>query len=107
MIKVTDSTQTFRGKAIVKIDGVKSYEKFRNDLARVAHDIKKTIKYDRSLTEPSKIPQDVLVVNGTTNVTRRGKTIGIIISDSGDDETLLSALRKVFGQDKVLEWKSK
>ena len=104
MIKVTDSTQTFHGKAIVKVDSIKSYEKFRNDLTLVARDMKKKIKYDKSSIEQSQIPEDILVIGGTTAITRRGKAFGVIVTDNGDNETLLSALKKVFGADRVKSW---
>ena len=104
MISAIEKSPTFSGKAIVKVNGAKPLEDFKRKLAIVAKNMGKETKFSRLINEHISIPQDILVVSGTKKVTKKGTTLGIIVEDNGDDATLIAALKKVFGDNKVLSW---
>ena len=104
MISTVEASPSFAGKAIVKVN-ITKLEEFKRNLAQVGRNMGKKTQFNRLMNENTKIPQDVLVVSGTTSVAKRGTNIGFIVEDNGDDTTLLNALKKVFGDDKVQSWK--
>ena len=104
MITAVKTSPSFKGKAVVKVN-ITKLEEFKKNLALVAKDMGKKTQFNKLINENTDIPQDMLIVSGATSVAKRGMTLGFVIEDCGDDATLLKALKKVFGNDKVLEWK--
>ena len=104
MITSIETNPSFRGKAVVKVN-ITKLDEFKRNLAIAAQKMGKKTQFNRLINENTSIPKDILVVSGTTTVAKRGTTMGFVVEDCGDDTTLVEALKKVFGADKVQTWK--